>query len=206
MDQQQKRSRGINLKRMRKHFALKPVALGVSAVLLSACSDNKEPAIVYNTLDDCITANPEYTEQCRTAYEQALEESARTAPRYNSRQDCEYDFGAGQCQTYRDSSGNSFLVPLMAGYIIGDLLSSRKRHYSQPLYTSYSTYSPYRGRWLGADGYDYGDYRKRDLRVSKDAYKPKPTPVRTIKRGGFGSSVRAKSGWSSSSRSGGWGG
>jgi uncharacterized protein YgiB involved in biofilm formation len=51
-----------------------------------------------------------------------------------------------------------------------------------------------------------GDIRKRNYRVNKDVYKPKPTVNRTMKRGGFGSSVRAKSSWGSSGRKGGWGG
>lgn len=58
-----------------------------------------------------------------------------------------------------------------------------------------------------ADGYVFdGDIRKRKYNVKPSTYKPKPTVNRTIKRGGFGSSVRAKSSWGSSKRSGGWGG
>ena len=107
---------------------------------------------------------------------------------------------------YVNNSSGSFFMPFMAGYMVSSLLSPN-RYYSQPLYTSYSYNSPFRSRWITADGYVFdGDIRKRKYRVNKDVYKPKPTVNRTMKRGGFGSSVRAKSSWGSSSRKGGWGG
>jgi len=60
---------------------------------------------------------------------------------------------------------------------------------------------------MGADGQDYGDQRRRSMRVNESSLKPKPTVSKTMSRGGFGSSVRAKSSWgSASSKRGGWGG
>ena len=96
-------------------------------------------------------------------------------------------------------------MPFMAGFMVSQLLSPRP-YYSQPIYTSYSPYSPFRSKWVTADGYVFdGDIRKRNYKVSPSVYKPKPTVTRTVSRGGFGSSVRAKSSWGSSSRSGSWG-
>ena len=200
---QQKRSLHINLSRMRKAFSLKPLSLGVTAVLLSACGGNREEAIVFQTLDDCTKQYPEASEQCKTAYQGALEEAARTGPKYGSQRDCEYDFGPNQCQVVQTNSGSMFM-PFMAGYMIANILSPRP--YYNPLFTSYSPYSPYRYRWLGADGVDFGDFKKRRYSVRKDAFDKKPAVSRTIKRGGFGSSVRAKSNWGSRSGSKGWGG
>lgn len=191
-----KRSNNIKLIAMRKYFAPKPLAISVTSVFLAACSDNQSVSTVYTNANECINENPDAVEQCNLAYEQALEEAARTAPKYDSRQDCEYEFGADRCQSY-NSGGSSFFMPFMAGYILSDLLSPRR--YSQPLFISSSPYSRY--RWLGADGYDYGDLRQRKYRTTSRMYKPKPTVSRTIKRGGFGSSVRAKSNWGSSNKS-----
>ena len=93
----------------------------------------------------------------------------------------------------------------LTGFMVSQLLSPRP-YYSQPIYTSYSPYSPFRSKWVTADGYVFdGDIRKRNYKVSPSVYKPKPTVTRTVSRGGFGSSVRAKSSWGSSSRSGSWG-
>lgn len=205
---QRKRSTSINLSQMRKVFSPKPLALGVAAVCLTACGEEKQDATIYTSANDCINDNPDAITQCTTAYEEALKEAERTAPRYNSQQDCEYDFGVDRCRTH-SSGGGSFFIPFMAGYMISDLLSPR-RYYTRPMFSSSSRYSPYRYRWVGADGYDYGDLRRRKMRVGKNTYAAKPAASRTIKRGGFGSSVRAKSSWgssrSSSSRRGGWGG
>ncbi|GAB3029846.1 DUF1190 family protein [Bowmanella dokdonensis] len=202
MEQQRKRTANIDLRRMRKGFSPKPLALGVATVLLSACGGNKQDATVYTSANDCIDKNPEFAEQCMAAYEQALQEAAKTAPKYGNERDCEYDFGQEQCRAVETSSG-SFFMPFMAGYMLSNLMSPRG-YYSQPLFTSYSPYSSYRYRWTTADGWDYGYYKDRKLRVGQDAFKPKPAVNKTIKRGGFGSSVRAKSSWGSSSK--GWGG
>jgi uncharacterized protein YgiB involved in biofilm formation len=198
-----KRSQSINLSRMRKSFSVKPLALGMAAIFLSACGD-KQDAAVFTSVDDCTKANPESAQQCKTAYEDALKDAERTGPKYNSQRDCESEFGANQCN-YVQRGSSSFFMPFMAGYMLSNLMSPRG-YYSRPMFTSYSRNSSYRNRWVGADGYDFGDNRRRTMRVSEKALKPKPTVSKTMSRGGFGSSVRAKSSWGSSSKKGGWGG
>ncbi|WP_420838761.1 DUF1190 family protein [Alteromonas lipotrueae] len=200
-----KRSSGINLSRMRKSYALKPLAIGIASVFLSACGEEKQDAQIYTSLEDCKRDFPDAVERCDAAYKTATEEAMRTSPRFNSEYDCEYEFGANQCRTVNTNSGSVFM-PFMAGFMVSQLLSPN-RYYSQPLYTSYSPYSSYRSRWVTADGNVFsGDIRKRNYKVGSDTLKPKPTVNRTMKRGGFGSSVRAKSSWGSSSRKGSWGG
>ncbi|GAC10775.1 DUF1190 family protein [Paraglaciecola chathamensis] len=202
---QRKRSSNINLASMRKGFSVKPLALGIAAVMLSRCGEETEKATVYTSVDDCTNQNPGQEELCKTAYQDALDEAQRTGPKYASRQICEEEFGANQCNYTRTESG-SFFMPFMAGYMLSNLLSPRGYN-TQPMFTSYSPYSSYRHRWMGADGSDYGDYRRRNMNVSKKAFKSKPSVSKTMSRGGFGSSVRAKSSWGSSSRkSSGWGG
>jgi len=199
----QKRTRNINLSSMRKAFSLKPLSVGIAGVLLSACSGPREEAIVYTTLEDCVNNNPSAAAQCETAYQGALEEAARTAPKYNTESDCTYDFGPNQCQQVRTSSG-SFFMPFMAGYMVSSLLSPRP--YYQPMFTSYAYNSPFRYRWTSADGREFGSLNKRNYRVNTNVFEKKPAVTRTIARGGFGSTVRAKSSWGSRSGSKGWGG
>lgn len=199
----QKRTQFINLASMRKAFAPKPVALGVTSVFLTACADNRQEAEVFANFEECADRYPEFAQQCEAAYRDALAEAERTGPKYASRRDCEHEFGNNQCYVVERDNG-SFFMPFMAGYMLSSIMSPR--YYTQPMYTSYSRYSPLRYRWMTADGYDYGDYRKRKFKVGRDAYKAKPEVKRTMKRGGFGSSVRAKSSWGSSSRKSGWGG
>jgi uncharacterized protein YgiB involved in biofilm formation len=191
---------------MRKAFYLKPVALAMASVFLATgCGEQTEESDIYTSVDDCVNSNPELTAQCQTAYQQAIEEHSRTGPKFSSENDCEYEFGPNQCQTVTTQQG-SFFMPFMAGYMVSQLLSPRP-YYSQPLYTSFSRNSPFRSRWATADGHVFnGDIRNRKYNAPASIYKAKPTVNRTIKRGGFGSSVRAKSSWGSSSRSGSWGG
>jgi len=198
-----KRSAHINLSRLRKQFAVKPLALGVASVFLSACADDRQEATIYKNADECANKNPEYAQQCETAYKEALAEAERTGPKYDTQRDCESEFGNNQCRNVVRNSG-SFFMPFMAGYMLSNLMSPN-RYSHQPMFTSYSPYSSYRYRWIGAGGYDYGDLRKRNHRVRPDAFKPKPAVTKTMKRGGFGSTVRAKSNWGSSKKSG-WGG
>lgn len=198
----QKRSSNINLSKMRKAFSYKPLAIGVTSVMLAACSGGRQEATVFKNADECKNVMPDMAQKCETAYEGALAEAAKTAPKYNTRNDCEYEFGANQCQTFR-SNGSSFFMPLMAGYMVGNLLAPRP--YYQPMFTSHSRYSPHRYNWIGADGHNFGDSSKRKLSVRPSAFDKKPAVTRTISRGGFGSSVRAKSAWGSKSSKG-WGG
>jgi uncharacterized protein YgiB involved in biofilm formation len=199
----QKRSSNINLSKMRKAFSFKPLALGVASVLLSACSGGREEAVVFKSIDECVDALPSMAQKCETAYKGALAEAAKTAPKYNTRNDCEYEFGNNQCQTL-NNNGNSIFMPLMAGYMIGNLLAPRP--YYQPMFTSSSRYSSYRNNWVGADGRNFGDSRRNKLNVSSSAFDKKPAVTRTMSRGGFGSSVRAKASWGSRSGGKGWGG
>ncbi|WP_100643241.1 DUF1190 domain-containing protein [Alteromonas facilis] len=202
----QKRSSSINLHRMRKFFALKPVAVGVASIFLTACGDRQE-GVIYTTLDECINDNPaSAADVCKAAYEEALAEAERTGPKFANQNDCEYEFGANQCH-HVDTNQGSFFMPFMAGYMVSELLSPKKRYYTQPMYTSYSRYSPFRMRWAMADGYVFdGDIRDKRYRVKESTFTKKPAVSRTISRGGFGSTVRAKSSWGSSSRKGSWGG
>lgn len=205
MRSSQKRTQHINLNAMRKAFAAKPLALGIASIFLTACGGNRDQAAIYNNVDDCIQDNPEQSQACQAAYREALTEAERTGPKYANQRLCEDEFGRNQCYQAQTGSG-SFFMPLMAGFMLGNMMSSG-RYYSQPMYTSYSPYSPLRYRWMTADGYDYGDMRRKYVRTRSDTFKPKPTVNRTLKRGGFGSSVRAKSTWGSSkSTRSSWGG
>ncbi|TPV62081.1 DUF1190 domain-containing protein [Aestuariibacter sp. GS-14] len=205
MSHSQKRSKHINLHKMRKAFSLKPLAIGVAIVFLSACGEDGDASKIYVSVDDCQKENPDAVSQCQAAFESAIEEHNRTAPRFNSQNDCEYEFGSDRCQYVQSQSG-SFFMPFMAGFIVSRLLQPSP-YYSQPLYTSFSPYSPFRSRWVTSNGYVFdGDIRRRSYYAPSSVYKPKPAVNRTINRGGFGSTVRAKSSWGSSGKSSGWGG
>lgn len=127
---------------------LTPVALAVTAVfMLAGCEQSDETVSMYQNADDCSAATGKAAE-CTTAYNSALKEAERTAPKYASREDCVAEFGEGQCQQAPAQAGmapenqaqaqssGSFWMPLMAGYMMGRMMSGGAGYQQQPLFSS----------------------------------------------------------------------
>ena len=191
-----KRSTSINLTAMQKQVARHPLTVAMAATItLTGCSETQDAAI-YKSAEDCVSKNPGQEAACQTAYENSEKEAVRTAPKYRSLRDCEYDFGYDQCHN-RSSSG--VFMPLMGGFMLGQMMNS------SPVFTSYSRRSRFYGDWIGADGRGYGSNNKTRVRVDNRTFEKKPAVRKTISRGGFGSRATAKSSWSGRSSSG-WGG
>ncbi|OCQ52285.1 hypothetical protein Ppb6_02358 [Photorhabdus australis subsp. thailandensis] len=219
-----KRTKNINHGAFRKawrSYRLAPVAIAVSAVfMLSACEQSDETVSLYMNADDCSQANPSQSEQCTLAYNNALKEAAKTAPKYATKEDCIAEFGEAQCtqtpaqagpgtatngeaQAQQQQSG-SFWMPLMAGYMMGRLMGGGAAAPSQPLFSSKSAASPANGKFVDATGKSYGPATAggRTMTVPKTAMAPKPATTTTITRGGFGDSVAKQSTMQRSSSSG----
>jgi len=112
------------------------LAMGASALALSACGESETPAGVYTTGDQCI-ADKQFSEaDCKKAFATATEEHKKVAPKYASKADCEADFGAAKCEESptRTSSGTSMFMPLMIGYMLGRTLGGQSAFTPQPLY------------------------------------------------------------------------
>lgn len=205
-----KRTQFINLDLMRKikpKFILRPIALGVTAALLSACGNNKQEVKIVSSVDECVSTTSLNLEECEVAYKNALTEAEKTGPKYKSVNACESEFGSGQCV---QSQNQSIFMPLMAGFMINELLFNRDRRsyggYYNPVYRYNRPYSSYHNTMMMADGTSIGKYGKSSYNVSKSATKQKPIVSRTVSRGGFGSVASAKSSWGGGSKSKGWGG
>lgn len=199
-----KRTKNINhdaFRKSRRLSRLTPVAIAISTVLmLSGCEEVSDQTVsMYQNAQDCSVANPNLTEQCTTAYNQAKAEALKTAPKYSSREDCVAEFGESQCtavtpeeagvtgQQYQQSG--SMWMPLLAGYMFGRMMGGAG-FASQPLFTSKNPASPASGRFVDATGRNYGaaNYGKT-MSVDKTALAPKPATTTTTTRGGFGESV-----------------
>ncbi len=193
-----KRSQTIHLTRLRKaerSFPVKPVVLGIAAASIVGCGNSNE-AYIYKSLDECFTAYPSKWQQCNNAYQQALARSRRDGKKFNDRDDCELEYGQQSCEY-----NAGVYIPAMTGFMFSPYYS---RGYS-PVYSSNYRHSPYYGRWGTLDG----DYYPRSINTASSSVKPKRKVTmtkKTISRGGFGSSVSAKSSWGGSSSRGGWGG
>ncbi|WP_279025657.1 DUF1190 family protein [Gibbsiella quercinecans] len=197
-----KRTKNINRETFRKswrNYRMAPVALAVSAVfMLAGCEKADETVSLYQNADDCSRSNPSMSEQCTTAYNNALKEAEKTAPKYATREDCVAEFGEAQCtqapaqagMAAESQSSGSFWMPLMAGYMMGRMMGGAG-FAQQPLFTSKNPASPTNGKFVDATGKNYGPATAggRTMTVPKTAMAPKPAVTNTITRGGFGESV-----------------
>ena len=207
-----KRTKNINQNAFRKSwrsYRLAPVAVAVSAVfILSACEESDETVSLYTNAQDCSQANPSQAEQCTLAYNNALQEAAKTAPKYATQADCIAEFGESMCtqapaqagiagtsstsgeQTAQaQSGGGSMWMPLMMGYMMGRMMGGGAA--SQPLFSSKNPASPANGKFVDSTGKSYGPATAggRSISVPKTAMAPKPPTTSTVTRGGFGDSV-----------------
>ncbi|MCG8710396.1 DUF1190 family protein [Brenneria sp. 4F2] len=197
-----KRTKNINQDTFRKEwrmYRLAPIALAVSTVfVLAGCEQADETVSLYQNADDCSRANPSMSEQCTTAYNNALKEAEKTAPKYATREDCVAEFGEAQCTQAPAQPGTaaqpqqsgSFWMPLMAGYMMSRMMSGGTGYAQQPLFTSKSPASPANGQFVDSTGKSYGNATTgRTINVPKTALAPKPATTTTITRGGFGETI-----------------
>ncbi|ELY2932076.1 DUF1190 family protein [Cronobacter sakazakii] len=196
-----KRTKQINRAMFRKSWNarhLTPVAFAVTAAfMLAGCEKSDETVQLYQNADDCSAANPGKSAECTTAYNNALKEAERTAPKYATREDCVAEFGEDQCKQVNNTNTSqatqqtgSMWMPLMAGYMMGRLMGGGMGFAQQPLFSSRNPASPAYGKYTDASGRNYGAAQPgRTMTVPKSAMTPKPATMSTITRGGFGDSV-----------------
>ena len=214
-----KRTKNIRHAAFRKSWQarhLTPVALAIAAVFtLAGCEQSDETVSMYQNADDFSKANPGQSAQCNTAYNNALKEAERTAPKYASREDCVAEFGENQCQQTPAQAGvgttqnaeaqqsGSFWMPLMAGYMMGRLMGGGAGFAQQPLFSPRTPNSSANGQFVDASGKNYGAATSgRTMNVPKTALAPKPATTSTITRGGFGETVAKQNSMARSSATG----
>lgn len=188
-----KRTRRIDLSKMRKaaqpgNLAKVSIVLGGS-YMLTGCDSTE--AYIYRSVSECALDNPLQPTECEFAYRNALADWQRTAPRYRSMSDCEYDFGYGDC---RDHSNR--YIPRMAGFMLSenqqgddDFDLDFKRSKALGRSRTPSAYN----KWVGADGTLFGEYGRRKMKVSGDSFTRLKGSARTIGRGGFGKTISSRS-------------
>lgn len=204
-----KRTKSINLEKLRKshRFITTPVALAVAGVI-SGCSNNSEDVILAASIDDCTSKTSLTVSECEAAYQQAQLEAERTAPKYQNRYDCEFEFGFNGCTT----TSQGYFMPFMTGFLISSALDNlgdafERRQYrktyppvfTEKRYTNQQKQVTANGGSVSS-GTDYARVPKGTTTTTQ------PTRTKTISRGGFGSTASAKSSWGGGKSSGSWGG
>lgn len=139
-----------------------------------------EPTASYSSVEACV-ASGEKAEDCQTAFKNASDQAEKTAPRFQSQQDCEQEFGAGQCQQGQGSNGTSFFMPMLAGFMMARMMNGAQGP-SSPLYRDCRTRAP--------DGSCRGGFRTGASYLGRGSSYTQAndnSSQRTVARGGFGS-------------------
>ena len=205
-----KRTRSINKFTFRKNFKIKPIALSlIVAFGVTACggSDDTEQLTIYSDVQDCISNNPNMAAECRVVYESAVQEAIETAPKYATIEECTADFGLENCQSVSQaassienpavaetqqaaSGGGGFFMPLLAGYMMGKMMSGMGANNNMAHKPVYSPKDA-NGRptnFYDSTGKSYGAAQSgRTVSVPKNEIKSKAAG--TVQRGGFGKMV-----------------
>ncbi len=166
---------------MKKSRSIRLVLLGTASVALSACGDSgavPQDARFYPTVQECAAdLGAAACEEAKAAAERAL---ATEAPRFAQKQQCEAEFGVGNCETRQTAGGGSFFMPLLMGYMVGNMMGGNR--YSQPVYRGpdNSAVMSNRGRLFNVGSFGNAGTRS--------AFRAAPQATE-IRRGGFGTTA-----------------
>jgi uncharacterized protein YgiB involved in biofilm formation len=204
---------------MKSPSTLKLTLMMGAAATLTACGDapSDDGVKTFTSVVECTQAGfPQ--DRCQAAYDEAFGVHTKDAPKFASKEECERSVDIDQCVVTRvrrdDGSFGDVFVPLMAGYIVGNLMANRPQQQ-----TSYSG-GGYGGTYQSGPIYRSGRYPSGyrdsiDLTRSRSgasvpsinpgsSARPPSMPSRppnvsttTISRQGFGSSSFSLGGGSS---------
>ena len=192
------------MRRMKRSRILHVSSLMATASFsLAACgapqrlAPEPELAQVYSSLDECRAANDITDTECDAAQAQAQKTAAETAPRYATQSECEGQWGPSQCQP-NNSGGGSFFTPLLAGFVVGQMLNGGGYRGGGAMYRDRNNqFSNGHG-----GGYAFRDYRTGKTltngREHGDVARQAPSRVQSrttvVSRGGFGGGGRGYGG------------
>ena len=160
-----------------------------SAFMFFSQYESETEGAIYLDDNECKNNNPEQAEQCELAYQEAVEEAERSAPKYKTERECEYDFREDDC--YYSSRYFAYL-PRMSGYYyttdLDDFDGYKKRYYSQPMYR-------YKKGYYSGSGQFFGSHRVRSVTMTSNSLrKGGGTIGSAMSRGGFGKAVSSSRG------------
>lgn len=182
-----------------KRSATLRLTLMAAVPVLAGC-DSQPTGALMASVSECTGVHKLSIVECRAAYENALAEHTRLAPRFSDFGQCNEQFGA--CQSISDA-GTSWWIPPMAGFLVGyavtrqddDGASGGSGGYLYRYGGSQPLYRERRGDYLNPRG-DYVGDRSGPVTGKRGAINP-PVRAITISRAGFGSTSSARSSFGS---------
>jgi Predicted integral membrane protein len=167
-----------------------------ASLLITGCG-GKDPALVYGSLQECISAGINSEDQCRLDYGKAEKLHPDVAPKYVSRAECEAEFGEGKCEeapgSATSSASSGFFMPMMMGFLAGQMLNGAKgaaaqnglapssKHVSQPLYKTRND-----ANFRTANNQSVGPSSLYSGAKNISPASVAPTTGKVVRRGGFG--------------------
>ncbi|MFV0335541.1 MAG: DUF1190 domain-containing protein [Tropicimonas sp.] len=177
--------------------------VGAAAFSLSGCREESVDAQAFPDLQSCLDAAGAGSlfsaEDCRAGFDEAVALNAETAPRYDSLAVCEEQYGAGNCGTEAQANpggSGSIFMPLLAGYLIGNMLGGGRGVAAQPLHRTAD------GRFTNPAGNASYANNTGKAKLGSSAFtrapttlgKPPMTKATAMSRSGFGKSGTRASG------------
>lgn len=197
-----KQTQRVVMKRSKK--AALVLMVPVATLLLAGCGEEREQALVFSDPSECSAAGLNDTAQCNADYATAQALHPQVAPKYLSKEECETDFGAGQCETapQQTTSGGSVFMPMMMGYMMGQMFNrggagsnlqqpsaaagaAGSKVPTQPLYKSRDDRSTFRTATNTPVAKGIGPITLKPSQV-------KPQAGQLVRRGGFGQQAAAR--------------
>ena len=194
-----KQAKKVSLKRSKK--AALVLMVPVATLLLAGCGEESQQAMVFSDPSECSAAGLNDTAQCNADYAAAQALHPQVAPKYLNKQECEVDFGAGNCETapQQTTSGGSVFMPMMMGYLAGQMMNRGGSNFQQPAAAGAGGSNvPTQPLYKSRD--DRGTFRTAtNTPVAKTigpiTLKPsqvKPQVGQVVRRGGFGQQAAAR--------------
>lgn len=192
------------IRKRSRHVAL--FLAGTAVMALAACEEEKTDAAAFPDLQSCIAeaknGNLFFNEQdCQTQFAAAEQTHLETAPRYDSKQLCEQEHGAGNCESdpvaqSQGGGGSSIFMPMLMGYMIGSMLGGARGVQSQPMVRTAQ------GGFATPDGKQSFASNRGTGRVAGSTFTKAPSTLgkapmsaaQVSQRGGFGASSTTRSG------------
>lgn len=178
--------------------------VGAAAFALAGCVEEKVDASAFPDLESCknaATAGGAFSSlECDSAFAAAQQLQVETAPRYDSLEVCEEQHGEGSCsdeaQVTGTSGGGGIFMPLLAGYLIGNMASRGASAFPavQPLYKTAD------GRFTNATGSSTYNSNSGTGTLAASQFSKQPatigkapmTKATVAARGGFGGAATGR--------------
>lgn len=169
------------------------LVLMAAAVPLALVACKREPTgTVLTSVDQCSTQTDVAADQCRLAYEAAVAEHQKLAPRFDNAVECDQQFQS--CTAVVENGRTSYMPPMggfLMGYMLGNALGGRGGYGIggvSPLYRDTRSGGYYK------PGGDYVGDRVGTV-TGKRGNTVLPARAMTVSRAGFGSSASARGGF-----------